>query len=388
MNPVEVLNKLNSLKTIKARQNLLRKLPEDHEFWYGASLAIRITEACFPYTSQALKDPEYHGRGVPPGVFQRIVEMHNANNTGFWTALAAFSKRCTEEQWQQWYKPILTGNLIIPLNINQFKEVVRNKNINVGQLKDLSFFPVEWRRDAIITPDAIEPYMDIPRALWFLGEDHVVAWTPDGQRVWHPLMEKARGIYDRIRTNLIFDIYMESEEILIIRDVFSPNYLFHGNGQPGNVRTRIEVCEDMAGMMNDIGMLGVEAIERYDLSNFSDWRENAQVFIEQGYKGFVFTERGYPRAILTKPTKKNVLTCVDITSGKDRYENKVEYIHARGVSGGKKFTTRVYYGLNWEQRDTYFRDKDRLIGRRFEVLSCGLSTDGRIILPVFQQWRE
>lgn len=397
MHPLEVLKKLRKLKTTKTRQNLLRKLPEDNPFWLIAWHVLDIYKVCFPFLS-GLEDPYYYGEGAPVEIFTKILDIGESqifNASKMHKAVIAFSKKCTEEEWTEFYKPILEGNLFIPLAPADLIEVSPHSHKYPTAPGKFDFKRIE-SLERVVFPRAIEPYPDAERAFWYFGPGIAAAFLPNGRRVDHPLLEKAKEVYDKTRVRIFIDLYMESEEILTIRDILHTDTFFHGLGNRNqSLKERQEALEQFINALWEVGITGADLIERYYLyadDSMQTIRGNTQMFYEQGYPGVVMVEKSglviEDIPVITHPTKKNVVTCLDIISGADAYENKTEYLIYRGMIGGKKVTGRVHYGLTWEQRDTYFKDRDNLIGKRFEILSCGTNADGRVIMPVFQKWRN
>ena len=397
MKPVEVLNKLRSLKTARSRQTFLKKLSPEHEFWYGAVYAVDVFRACFPVYDA--KDPETYGKGVPDGIFRRIMDLATEpNSSRFVHALTEFSKKCTEEEWTQWYGPIVRGTMVLPLSPRELEEAkpstVHGPIPYIEKTKDVSFIPIQnISLEKGFHPYSLEPFYEIPRALLFVGQNPVAFDPGTGQRIDHPILKRFKEMYSKILINVILDVYLESEEIIIVRDVISKDNFFNGIGSNLDMEYRDDALRQMVHGMNESGFCGVEMIERhYSVDGDSSYvRSQAELFIEQGFNGFVFTNEASPIPknipLVVHQTKKNVLTCIDIVSGEDEYAGKVEYLVGRGTHSKKRFVQKIYYGLNWEQRDTYFRDRDQLIGKRFEVLSCGFGHK-MLIMPIFQQWRQ
>ncbi len=400
MHQLEVLDKLRSLKSLKSKKNFLSKIPYDHEFWYGAWFAMDVFKACFPLLSD-IQDPLEYSNGPPHGTFKRILAgglSQLLSGPELIRAIQMFSVRCTEEEWLGWYKPIITGQMIIPLSPEEFIDIAPEpyKDLEGNPSRDNAY---TFRRleslkdDELLIPWCVEPYNDAPRVIWFFGPN-TVAFDLNGRRIDHPLLEKTKEIYERSRMTLVADLYVESEEILIVRDLIPADVFFNGMGHRElSLKERQEGAEQVVGLLNSIGIIGADMIERYyiDKGGAEYLRSNASMFFEQGYSGLVFVQEPgrvvKERPVVGHPTKKSVVTCLDIISGEDEYEGKAEYIWCRGTINKKSFRTRVYYGLNWEQRDTYFKDRDNLIGKKFEIISCGVTDSGKIILPIFKQWR-
>lgn len=392
MSPLEILDKLHRLKTPASRKKFLRTIPKDNEFWFGATQAMSIDDLCHPMILPNYTEPVTFGAGAPGGVFEKFLIGYKQGTIDVTKAsyiIRKFASRCTQEEWEQWYKPILHGDRFIPISVEELKYLVEAplylRVARKVQWEDLGFRSIEITNPSF-KPATVEPFVDATRVSIYLGQ-RVVAFTPDGLRVDHPHLKTLEGVRERTQFDLVVDAYLESEEIIILRDVIAGADIFEGRtGSP--FLQRFDILEGLAETMNDLGAMGVDVIERY--TSKEGIRQNTQLLLEQGYAGVVFVDvmDRFLNPVKAHPTKKSVFTCLDITEGTDEYQGKVEFILARGTINKQRVETKVFYGLNWEQRDTYFKSKDQLIGRRFDVLSCGLAEDGRVIMPVFKQWRK
>ena len=68
-----------------------------------------------------------------------------------------------------------------------------------------------------------------------------------------------------------------------------------------------------------------------------------------------------------KPFIEVTLKVIDIQEGTGKHEGKLGAFSVEGEDDGKFFSLSVGSGLTDEQRDMYWADKDKLIGRLIEV---------------------
>lgn len=387
MNLVEILHKLSSLKTERGRSKVLKSIPKDSDFWYVASGALSPRCVCFNrYFS--VNDPQYYGEGVPNGVIKKIdeaIQTHKLTPKDEALALEKFSKTCTKEEWKDFYRPFLEGNLYIPISIKEFNKTCPSKYASTPFV-GVTLTPLENELTKPISEisgindgisNVIEPYYSAPRAYWFLGTERTVMFSEDGRRIRHPVADKIQ--FESI-SHVMLEVYVESEEILIVRDIYESAPFISGIPPWHGLLTRLDTAQSLVRAINEKGYMGIEMNEYYLAKQQNVLNTTGNLILEQGYPGFVIRAYGYasPEQYLILPKKKATLTCLDISHS---------HIVGEATVGRKKVRTKVYFGLNSQQRDQYFKDKDSFIGKRFDILCCAKSNEG-ITIPVFQQWRN
>ena len=390
--PYEILRELEG-KPEKEQRKILTAVAPDHEFWFGCYHGLRQFHSFV--TSLVVLDPEQFGQGVPPGVFAKIIYGMESGKLGdaVVDALTAFSHACLKDEWELWYKPILEKKLIPPFTTSLFNELCPEE-LQVTTFAAPELTPV--RHDSTIPKlFYLEPHFpDKKRVYLFLKNRTMHMYLPDGTPV------PAKGIskylkYFAKRDGIVFEGYYVEGEDFIVRDVFLWDQMF---GEPtGTAEERNEVMQKMYQFMQEKEYPGMDVIERYEcsLDEPKDTRESLALLFQQGYTSVVIRGKGLEfldenSNVLVEPTKKSVLTCIDITEGEadTQYAGRAEYICGSGAIGRKKFESSVFHGLTFDERGTCFKQRDKLKGRKFEVLSCGLAPDGKLLFPIFQHWRK
>jgi hypothetical protein len=385
MTPLEISLHLASLKTDKAREENLKKIAPDHEFWVGAYHGMR---PLVPYPVRfGLRDPSQYGSGVPHGIFTKILNgMHDGTLTEVATvsALTAFSGHCTEEEWKSWYQPIFEKKLRLPVTVTQLnKHCPKEYRLDNPRLPQMA--PIA-RGEPLPTKCVLEPYMDAQRLLILLRQKRTYVFSEDGT----PVHRMLPVVFERFATEdgVMLEVY-EEEGRYTVRDVLLwEQSIDEVKSAPVEVRKKV-----LEGMF--AGQEVVEVIEG-ELHNSTDTiREEVSAFLQAGYPGVVIRQKGssyYDDAanILIRPKRKSVLTCMSIDEGAGgtKYAGRTEYVWGSGTMNRKKIETPVFYGLTFSEREASYQNREQLVGQKFDVISCGLDSDGKLMFPIFKQWKE
>ncbi len=385
MTPFEISSYLAGLKTDKARDANLKKIAPDHEFWVGVYHGMR---PLVPYPIRfTLRDPPQYGNGVPSGIFTKIVEgMHAGTLSEVATvaAITAFAGHCTEEEWKSWYQPILEKKLRLPVTATQINkhcpEEYRLDNPRLSQMA-----PIE-KGEPLPTQCVLEPYMDAQRLLILLRGKRSYVFLEDGT----PVHRMLPGIFEKFATKegMMLEVY-EEDGRYTVRDVLLWEQ-FMDKGETAPVEVRKKVLEGMFA-----GQEVVEVIEGELHNTMETMRDDIGAFFQAGYSGVVFRPKGSGyhddiANILVRPKRKSVLTCLSVNEGDGgtKYEGRAEYLWGSGTMNRKQIMTPVFYGLTFSERESSYQNREQLVGQKFDVISCGLDSDDRLMFPIFKKWKE
>lgn len=238
---------------------------------------------------------------------------------------------------------------------------------------------------------------DYERVLWFLHNGEVRSFLADGtewdhftNKLFHDLL--LVGSED---ASLVIEGFMEENSITLtdINDVT----MFMADGRnPMPLEGRYEALEGIHQVMERNHVTNIWCAEHHHcrIDDAQTTREAFNTIIQQGYEGAVMrhNEPGYGRdatRIIVHPTKKSVLTCTKLLNARPgtKYEEGIEYVVGKGTMNRQKFVTPVFSGLTFDDRMTILKERDSYLGRKFEVFSCGLGPDGKLIFPIIKKWR-
>lgn len=361
----------------------LSTIDPDHEFWLAAHHGL---QPLIPYPiGFALRDPQQYGNGVPDGVFVKIL---NGMITGALdevatvNAITAFSAYCTESEWKDWYRPVLDKKLRLPCTITEFNKACPAE-YRVENNPTLSTLVPVTKARGLPQKYLLEPHRDAQRLLILMQARKAWVFLEDGTPV-HRMLPK---VFDRFTTEdgVMLEVYEEDGKY-IARDVMLwSQYASESPCPPVDVR--MSVLERM--------LEGQDVVEVVEYTEPEDPREDIAAWYQSGYDGVIFRAMGcdyhHEHAnILIHPKRKSVLTVTKVEQGGEegKYSDRAEYIWGSGQMNRKKFDSPVFHGLTYADRRTILDSSDEYIGRKFDVLSCGLDPNGRLIFPIFKQWKE
>lgn len=397
MTPFDIVLKLRSYKSLAGRKRLLASIPPDDNFWFEAHHGLsHFTRWPVPFI---LEEQTKHSGQVmysdAPNVLRKIITgmmEGTLSESTFPKAVMALSLRCHPYEWEYWFHPVLTKSLRLPITVSVFNEYAPEEY----RVPGLSATPSIPIMDAKSMPAAfyVEPLLEGNRVFWFLLESEVHCYLEDGTAWDHSSSDLFRRLLSSSKTdpNIVLEGSMENESI-ILTDIHDARVFLEGGKNQTPLSQRYDALRSMEEMIAEQYEVNIWAVESHlcKLDNPNTTREAFNTITQQGYPGVVLRHPEGPGGgmrVLVHPKRKSTLTCKDIAEGKDKYAGVAEYIIGTGTMNRKKFTSPVFSGLTFEDRKTILQDKASVIGQKFDVLSCGLGADGKLIFPVFKQWRR
>jgi len=396
MTPLEIIEKLKTLKTNKGKEKILADLDSGHEFWLGAHHGLTtFTEF---KTGFAIQNPAAFGNGVPEDVFAKIM---NAMETGklsegnLVTALTRFSQTCTKDEWNIWYNPILSKRLILPITVTQFNkycpEYLKIRSFDVPDFVGIGETPTP-------TDFYMEPLYDSgERVFVFVSADDIRVFLDDGTEIEHNLPEGLTTVAKK-KIDVVFEAYME-DELLTIRDVLLKDQFMGMKEKTGPLNIRLTVLATINDAILEKHCPNVCVAELHrcslDDNESQSIRETFSMIIQQGYSGVIIRAEKHEyfqtdANMVIRPEKKSILTCTKLEAGASdgKYAGVAEYIYGTGMMHRKKFETPIFHGLTFPQKESLLEDQESFIGRKFEVISCGLGPNNNLLFPIFIGWKK
>lgn len=367
--------------------DLLKSLSSDEPIWLEIHHGLsRFVEYPIQFS---ITNPRGYGQGVKKTVFSKIILgmlSGKLSEEATVDAITAFSRHCSKEQWEGWYRPILEHNLRLPnLTVTEFNSVCPREH----RIKNLSA-PVfsKIKPDTTLSGIAkfiIEGYHSYPRLFVFMRDGKIEILTEDGTPV-HRMLPKS--INRASGHPVVLEMY-DAGDKYIVRDIILWEHFFNPKGMYTPIEIRFKVLEMMFSDTESI-----EIVEHINCDDISSVRDDISVLFQAGYDGIIIRPHGlgyyHPQNnIFVKPTRRSVLKCTDIveaTTGK--YTGVAEYIVGKGTINKKSFESPVYHGLTYDNRELCLQHKDDYIGKKFDVVSCGLDNTGKLIFPIFKQWKK
>ena len=363
---------------------MLKSIPASSEFWIAAHHGLRHLE---PYpVDYALRDPYQFGPGVPEGTFAKILDgmvSGALDEVSSVQAISAFSNYCTEEEWTSWYRPVLEKRLRISTTITEFNKVAP-KEYRVTDAPTLPVLESVAQAGGLPEASVIEPYSAGERLLVLLQGKTTYVFLEDGT----PAHRMLPQVIDRFRSNdtVVLEL-IDDHDKLYARDILLWDQYTNKSPCP-SVDRRLAILQEMLA-----GQDALEVVEHFYHDGTTNPREDIATALQCGFPGLVFRSTNIGllkdnRSILVHPKRKSVMTCTRIEEGEGKYTGVVEYLWGTGRMNKQGFESPVFHGLTFQSREQILPMRDEFIGRKFDVVSCGLDPNGKLIFPIFKQWKE
>jgi len=383
MHSNEIYTRLNTIASNQTT-DLLRQLDQDHEFWPCIYYAL-APEFKYPVAFKLI-DPPSFGKGVPAGVIIKIItgmidETLNASQTI--EAISLFSRACTQKQWTQFYSLVLARSMKMPKWIHEFNRHAPDRY----QIELFRLPPFQSLTDSTMFPKrfVVEPYPSRGKRYLVLldPDDSATVFNEKGDETVNSLSKLFSDA--AIDDPVLIECVLENQTV-VLRDILRLDQYYRNKPCPP-LRKRLSILADFHQAYFETNPSGF-VVDSYmaDLSDSKLARSTISIILQQGYDRFVFRGQdslySQTGGIMVHPNTKSVLTIVGV-DGTD----EVEYLHGRGRLGGKEFETPVFHGLISSQRKQLYSQKADLIGKKFEVVSCGLGQDGKLMFPIFRRFK-
>lgn len=186
MRPWEIISALRETTKKTEKVEILSTVDEDNEFWIGANLAL---DPLMVFHIKKMPTPDHYGDGVKwygfnqlaTALSERTITGNIARDT-----VKAFAEKCTEEQWENWYKLILIKDLKCGVAISTINAAASEQN----QIKtfncQLSININTQRTDKLPTDCFMEAKYDGWRVIWIIPkEGEIRSFTRNGKELFN-----------------------------------------------------------------------------------------------------------------------------------------------------------------------------------------------------------
>jgi hypothetical protein len=372
MTPWEIVANLHDPESV------LAELRPDDPFWIPASFAID------PFVGIIVRlplrrDPNQYGSGLDPRVFERVVKLIlDGQLTGdrLAEAIEALSRSCREPEWLFWYKPILQGEMDIPVPLATF-----NKYCPL----EAQIPPPVLNKPKALTTSAklpnrfvIQPIYPSDYVFWMIDSRHqpieIRGYDSRIQRIRDNRMMDILADFAREKPVDIVLMGYQNSSGFIVDDILSREQFTQESG--------IISLEKRLAALDHLGIPVVQTSPPLIPQMEDEFFKELGLIFEQGYKEAVIRnlDANYPFRVQCdiniSPTMKGIVTCTEVIFGKG--------IRGESKRGDKTIKAFIRLGLKASIWETI---SDSLIGRRLDILSCG-QKDGEFLLPIFQNWRS
>ncbi len=288
--PWDIAASLRTGEQEKILGSLRKDDPDVCSFYLGASYAID------PFVGVIVRlplrrNPDQYGDGLDPRTFEKLVKIIlDGELTGDRLAMSIelLSKSCREDEWLLWYKPILQGEMDIPVSLDTFN----------------MFCPTEYQipLPALNKPTPIKSLTDLPKRFIIqpVYPFDYVFWLIDSM---HPFIE-IRG-YDtqirRVRDTRVIEILAEFARSTPV-DIVLMGYMTKGSFIVSDILSRDQFTresgaaafEKRLAVLTKLGIPTVQVSPVLTPQMNNEFFKELCLIFEQGYKGAIIRDLDAP----------------------------------------------------------------------------------------------
>jgi len=221
-----------------------------------------------------------------------------------------------------------------------------------------------------------------------------MGFVMDGEVIgntFQELMRQARRKTDIQATDSVFNIF----------DII-PLAAFHEGHWNAQLEKRIKILEDMSPIINtmpNVELLPHIMVDLDTAAGCDQFNRYCKDMVAEGFEGVMIKDIGAPYEckrntswMKYKPTITVDLEVIGIEEGTGRNKGRLGALVCHGMDDGKEISVNVGSGFSDDDRDSYYRDANLVIGRTAEIL-CDVVTqnqDGTYSLrfPRFVRFRD
>jgi hypothetical protein len=376
MKPWEILFQL---KSTAHPEEILENLEYNDPFWL---ISYAIDPFILPLVKLPLGNPNKYGLGVDPVLFLKLAKfILNGSLFGnqLVLALERFSHSCTKTEWEEWYRPILEGNIDIKLPLELFNRFCPDE----FGLHVLSTNKPRILKKMTDLPDTfiIQPIYEGIETVWFVNgkgkKTEIRGYTCDGVKYHNAAITE--HIYRFYKNSLSVVLFGTVEhDTLIIEDIVTRDQFEQEAGAL--------VFRDRLKSLSSLNYSNCEIAQFSTEININVLYKEFNLILEQGYKGILVRNPNahYPFRIQADISiTPSIPSIVTITDG--IIDNESPSLIGEFKKGKNVYTTIIKLGLT----DTVCRGilVSSIVGKRCNILSCGFDSN-TLLFPRFLSWKE
>jgi len=392
MQPYKIIKELESDNSRKFKESVIAREDKNGntEFFEGVSMAMdKLRTFGLKQVPESNKD----GAGITWEEFKetaRQLEYREATGNHAREIIQALCNKSLQEEWNHWYRRILIKDLrcgVTEKTINKFSK------IKVPVFECMLADDSKKHESKLRGPVFVEPKLDGVRvvAICDTKKDEVVLMSRNGKelvnfphintQLFHLLGELDQSwVFDGEIMSADFQSLMKQihrkgdaqtdDAVLNLFDCMPLNEFLEG----GCDKLLTERKKWLESFQFEPNIKVIESV-RFDLDKeydrFMDYNRSC---IDKGYEGImikpvdgVYECKRSSLWLKVKPFIEVSLKVVDVEEGTGRNAGKLGALIVEGTDDGKFIRTNVGSGLTDEDRETFWKDTEKLIGQIVEV---------------------
>jgi DNA ligase-1 len=395
MKPWEVIQKLESDNSRLFKESVVKEQAEakNTEFFRGCKAAL---DKLRTFGLKQVPESTTDGAGIMPDVFWHTLELLEKRELTGNEARDRVQDLCNKsdtEQWNSWYRRILIKDLRCGVTEKTINKHAKGYKIPVF---DCMLADDSKKHEKKMTGEVlVEPKFDGVRVLAVcdVDKDEITLYSRNGKELTNfpRIVESIDGMLDQFPESMVLDGEVMSDDFqTLMREIHRKDgaktddavlNLFDivplsdfKQGKCGlSILKRKQLLEDLE-LPNNIKRVEYVRMNLSDEDGQKQFADYNKLCIDRGYEGIMIKPANgiyeCKRSALwlkVKPFIEVSLKVVDVEEGTGRNAGKLGALIVEGTDMDKFIRTNVGSGLTDENREEYWKARDKLIGQIVEV---------------------
>ena len=392
INPWTVIQEIQSDNSRLKKEAIIRRESDadNKDFFNGVCMAL---DGFRTFGIQKVPTSTEDGAGLSWDVFYLVArQMEERTLTGndMRNAVDDLCGRATMEQWNDWYRRILIKDLRCGIT---HKTVNKHSKYKVPVFECMLADDSAKHEKKMVGDVLLEPKLDGVRviAICDVDRDEVKMFSRNGKELsnFPVILQQFDEILDQLSESMVFDGEVMSEDfqtlmreihrkagaktddaILNLFDCLTLDE-FKAGGSGVDLLTRKDILESYRFGDNIKVISGTRMNLTEDRDRFIDFNK---MCIDKGFEGIMvkpvtgaYECKRSTKWLKVKPFIEVSLKVIATEEGTGRNAGKLGALIVEGEDSGKFIRTNVGSGLSDTDRETFWKDREQLIGHIVEV---------------------
>ena len=392
INPWTVIQEIQSDNSRLKKEAIIRRESnaDNKDFFNGVCMAL---DGFRTFGIQKVPTSTIGGAGLSWDVFYLVArQMEERTLTGndMRNAVDDLCSRATMEQWNDWYRRILIKDLRCGIT---HKTVNKHSKYKVPVFECMLADDSAKHEKKMVGDVLLEPKLDGVRviAICDVDRDEVKMFSRNGKELsnFPVILQQFDEILDQLSESMVFDGEVMSEDfqtlmreihrkagaktddaILNLFDCLTLDE-FKAGGSGVDLLTRKDILESYRFGDNIKVISGTRMNLTEDRDRFIDFNK---MCIDKGFEGIMvkpvtgaYECKRSTKWLKVKPFIEVSLKVIATEEGTGRNAGKLGALIVEGEDSGKFIRTNVGSGLSDTDRETFWKDREQLIGHIVEV---------------------
>jgi len=394
MQPWKVIQELESDNSrLKKEAIIKRESDADNiRFFNGIGAAL---DGFRTFGVQKVPTSTKDGKGLSQDIFDLVVkqlEERTLTGNDMRDRIDELCSIATKEEWNDWYRRILIKDLRCGMT---HKTVNKFSTMKVPVFECMLATDSAKHEKKMVGEMIIEPKLDGVRVIVIcdVDKDEVKLFSRNGKELsnFPEINKQFDDALDQMSESMVFDGEVMSDDFqTLMREIHRkggaktkdaklnlfdcmPLEDFIAGGCDADIMTRKTMLEkfEFGSNINFVEYVKINLSDADGQKQFADYNK---MCIDRGFEGIMVKPVGgiyeCKRStgwLKVKPFIEVSLTVVDTEEGTGRNVGKLGALIVEGTDDGKFIKTNVGSGLTDEDRETFWKAKDKLIGQVVEV---------------------